>query len=256
VLSDSFAGIGSAKFLQDEGYTRVANLYENSESPESNARTMQTAFEAVGGTVVANVAFNPGQTSYQAELQQVFVLLSAGAESAATIMREWYRGNYGGKWLLGSDLGASEVVAQIGEDVMVGQYGQTAGEDVESPSYQRFLENWTAKTGQNTIAPFASNLYDSFILEALAIQIAGEATGVAINDHMREVTTGDVQCISYEACLAELNKGNTIQYMGVSGPLQFNQYNNVTAPWVILAAEGEAWVVFKFYSADNFSLGD
>jgi branched-chain amino acid transport system substrate-binding protein len=96
-LSDSFCGIGTAKFFQDQGYTKVANMYENSESPQSNAVTMQKAFEAAGGTVVANVAYNPGQASYQAELAKVFeakpeiVLLSAGADSATTIMREWYR---------------------------------------------------------------------------------------------------------------------------------------------------------------------
>jgi len=259
-LSDSFAGVGTAKFLKDQGYTKAANLYENSESPQSNAVTMQKAFEAAGGTVVANVAYNPGQASYQAELATVFaakpeiVLLSAGADSATTIMREWYRGNYGGKWILGSDLGANEVVAGIGADVMAGQFGQTGADDTSSPSYQRFLDLWKQKTGQATIAPYASALYDSFILEALAIQIGGAATGEAINANMKKVTTGSVQCISYETCKAELAKGNTIRYMGVSGPLQFNKYNNVVAPWVILQAEGDHWVTFKFYTADNFVL--
>lgn len=261
-LSDSFCGIGTAKFLIDEGFKTAANLYENSESPQSNAVTMQNAFEAAGGKVVANVAFNPGQTSYQAELAKVFeakpeiVLLSAGADSAANIMREWYRGNYGGKWILGSDLGANEVVAQIGADVMVGQFGQTGADDVNSPSYKRFLELWKTKTGQESIAPYASALYDSFIIEALAMQIGGAATGEAINANLKAVTTGENQCISYADCMALLKEGKTIQYMGVSGPLQFNSHNNVTAPWVILQAEGDHWKTYKFYTADNFKLGD
>ncbi len=259
-LSDSFAGVGTAKFLVDQGFKTAANLYENSESPQSNAVTMQKAFEAAGGKVVANVAFNPGQASYQAELAKVFenkpeiVLLSAGADSATTIMREWYRGNYGGKWILGSDLGANEVVAGIGADVMVGQFGQTGADDVNSPSYQRYLELWKAKTGQESIAPFSSALYDAFILEALAIQIGGAATGEAINANMKKVTTGDTQCLSFADCMAALKEGKTIRYMGVSGPLQFNKYNNVVAPWVILQAEGEGWKTFKFYTADNFTL--
>ncbi len=259
-LSDSFCGVGTAKFLKDQGFTKAANMYENSESPQSNAVTMQKAFEAAGGTVVANVAFNPGQASYQAELAKVFaakpeiVLLSAGADSATSIMREWYRGNYGGKWILGSDLGANEVVAGIGADVMAGQYGQTGADDVESPSYQRFLQLWKTKTGQETIAPYASALYDTFIVEALAIQIGGKATGEAINANMKKVTTGETQCVSFEDCLKALKDGKTIRYMGVSGPLQFNKTNNVTAPWVILQAEGDHWKTFKFYKADNFVL--
>jgi branched-chain amino acid transport system substrate-binding protein len=259
-LSDSFGGVATAKFLQDQGFTKVANMYENSESPQSNAVTMQKAFEAAGGTVVANVAYNPGQASYQAELAKVFenkpeiVLLSAGADSATTIMREWYRGNYGGKWILGSDLGANEVVAGIGADVMVGQFGQTGADDVNSPSYKRYQELWKAKTGQDSIAPYSSPLYDAFILEALAIEIGGEATGEAINANMKKVTTGDTQCLSFAECQKALREGKTIRYVGVSGPLQFNKYNNVVAPWVILQAEGEGWKTFKFYTADNFVL--
>jgi ABC-type branched-subunit amino acid transport system substrate-binding protein len=259
VLSDSFAGIGSAKFLTDMGFKTAANLYENSESPQSNAVTMKREYEKMGGKVVVDVAFNPGQSSYQAELKKVFdakpeiVLLAAGQDSGATILKEWYRGNYGGQWLLGSDLAASEFVAQVGEETMKGMYGQTSGDDVGSLSFKRYEELWKQKTGQ-AVAPWASNLYDSFILEALAIEIGGAATGEAINANMKKVTTGEVKCISYEECVKALREGKTIAYQGVSGPLQFNKYNNVVAPYTMLITEGDHWKVFKFYSADNFKL--
>ncbi len=261
-LSDSFAGIATAKFLIDQGYKTAANMYENSESPQSNAVTMKKAFEAAGGKVVADVAYNPGQASYQAELAKVFenkpeiVLLSAGTDSATTIMREWYRGNYGGKWILGSDLGANEVVSGIGADIMAGQYGQAGADDVNSPSYKRYQELWKAATGSDTVAPYSSPLYDAFILEALAIAIGGKADGETINANMKKVATGETQCLSYAECLAAVKAGKTIRYMGVSGPLQFNKYNNVVAPWSILIAEGDGWKVFKFYTADNFTLPD
>jgi len=259
-LSDSFAGVATAKFLLDQGYKTAANMYENSESPQSNAVTMKIAFEAAGGKVVADVAYNPGQASYQAELAKVFenkpeiVLLSAGTDSATTIMREWYRGNYGGKVILGSDLGANEVVSGIGADIMAGVFGQAGADDVNSPSYKRYQELWKAKTGSDTVAPYSSPLYDAFILEALAIEIGGNATGEAINANMKKVTTGEVQCLSFAECVKAIREGKTIQYMGVSGPLQFNKYNNVVAPWSILQAEGNGWKIFKFYTADNFTL--
>jgi branched-chain amino acid transport system substrate-binding protein len=145
-------------------------------------------------------------------------------------------------------------VAGIGADVMAGQFGQTGADDVNSPSYKRYQELWKAKTGSDAIAPYSSPLYDAFIIEALAIEIGGEATGEAINANMKKVTTGEVQCLSFEECVKALREGKTIQYMGVSGPLQFNKYNNVVAPWVILQAEGEGWKTFKFYTADNFVL--
>ncbi|HEX9117062.1 MAG TPA: ABC transporter substrate-binding protein, partial [Anaerolineae bacterium] len=134
VLSDSFAGVGSAKFAKDMGFTKVANLYENGESPQSAAATMKREFEKMGGTIVADVAFNPGQSSYQAELNKVFaakpemVHLAAGQEASAIILKEWYRGNYGGVWLTGNDLAASEFVAQVGPEIMKGIYGQAPGD--------------------------------------------------------------------------------------------------------------------------------
>jgi branched-chain amino acid transport system substrate-binding protein len=169
-------------------------------------------------------------------------------------MREWYRGNYGGKWILGSDLGANEVVSGIGADIMAGQFGQAGADDVNSPAYKRYLGLWKAQTGSDTVAPYSSPLYDSFILEALAIEIGGKATGEAINANMKKVTTGEVKCLSFAECLSAIRAGKTIQYMGVSGPLQFNKYNNVVAPWSILQAEGNGWKIFKFYTADNFVL--
>ncbi len=255
VLSDSFAGVGSAKFAKDMGFTRVANMYENGESPQSAAMTMKREFEKMGGVVVADVAFNPGQSSYQAELNKVFaakpelVHLAAGQEASAVILKEWYRGNYGGQWLTGNDLAASEFVAQVGAEIMKGIYGQAPGDDVNTQAYKRYLELWKKKTGKDLVAPYSSNMYDSFILEALAIEIGGKATGEAINANMKKVTTGEVQCWGFEECAKALRSGKTIQYMGVSGPLQFNDYNNVIAPYAILITENDHWKVFKFYTA-------
>lgn len=257
VLSDSFAGVGSAKFAKDMGFTKVANMYENGKSPQSAALTMKREFEKMGGTIVADVAFNPGQSSYQAELNKVFaakpelVHLAAGQEASAVILKEWYRGNYGGQWLTGNDLAASEFVAQVGPEIMKGIYGQAPGDDVSTAAYKRYLELWKKKTGTDLVAPYSSNMYNSFILEALAIEIGGKATGEAINANMKKVTTGEVQCLGFEECVKALRSGKTIQYMGVSGPLQFDQYNNVIAPYAILIAEGDHWKVFKFYSADQ-----
>lgn len=257
VLSDSFAGVGSAKFAKDMGFTKVANMYENGESPQSAAATMKKEFEKMGGTIVADVSFNPGQSSYQAELNKVFaakpelVHLAAGQEASAVILKEWYRGNYGGQWLTGNDLAASEFVAQVGPEIMKGIYGQAPGDDVNTEAYKRYLELWKKKTGKDLVAPYSSNMYNSFMLEALAIEIGGAATGDAINTSMKKVTTGEVQCWGFEECVKALRSGKTIQYMGVSGPLQFNEYNNVIAPYAILIAEGDHWKVFKFYSADE-----
>ncbi|HEX7974315.1 MAG TPA: hypothetical protein VF498_07895, partial [Anaerolineales bacterium] len=97
----------------------------------------------------------------------------------------------------------------------------------------------------------SSNMYDSFIMEALAIEIGGKATGEAINASMSKVTTGSVQCTGYEECVKALRSGKTIQYMGVSGPLQFNKYNNVIAPYAILITDNDHWKVFKFYPASE-----
>ncbi len=258
VASDSFGGVATAKFLADQGFKKAAVLYENDESPESTAKSMSEEFKKLGGQIVASVAFNPGQTSFQAELKKTFdpkpevVLLSTGAEAGAAVLKEWYRGGYGGKWFLGADLPTDEFVKQVGPSVMQGMYGQIPGDDTESPSYKRFAKIWKEKTGKDEVPSFATNMYDAFILQGLAIEAGKAATGEAIAANIRQVSGGQGKTVtSFEEGIAELRKGNKINYEGASGPVDLDEHGNVAAGYSIVQVKGDKWGPVKFYSGQD-----
>ncbi|MDF2826141.1 MAG: amino acid transporter, partial [Mycobacterium sp.] len=109
--SDSDGGTIAAQFARDEGVKRVAIMAQNTEGMSEPADIFKKVFEeGAGGEIVADVRFNPGRSSYQAELAQAFdaqpdaVYLAAGHEAGSVILREWQRRGYGGKFFVSPDL--------------------------------------------------------------------------------------------------------------------------------------------------------
>ena len=68
---------------------------------------------------------------------------------------------------------------------------------------------------------YAPEAYDATIIIALAAQAAGNDSGRAIGDTLKQVTADGEKC-TYADCLALLNDGKDIDYDGQSGPIDLN----------------------------------
>lgn len=91
------------------------------------------------------------------------------------------------------------------------------------------------------------------ILFALAMQAAGEATGEDINKKMADVANPSGTVVkTFAEGVAELKKGNQINYEGASGPVDFDQYGNVSGSFAGWVAKSGKWEEFKFYPAGAF----
>ncbi|MGH3993084.1 MAG: ABC transporter substrate-binding protein, partial [Pseudonocardiaceae bacterium] len=71
VASDDSDGLAIARFLGEQNASNVGLLVQNEESTLSPAETFRSSFEEAGGSIVANVTFNPDQSSYRAEVAKV-----------------------------------------------------------------------------------------------------------------------------------------------------------------------------------------
>jgi branched-chain amino acid transport system substrate-binding protein len=69
--SDSFSGIVAAQILWDHGYKEIGLLHQNDEGRNSIAKAITYAYEKLGGKIIVDVPFTPGQSTYSAELQKV-----------------------------------------------------------------------------------------------------------------------------------------------------------------------------------------
>jgi branched-chain amino acid transport system substrate-binding protein len=194
--------------------------------------------EGTGGEVVADVRFNPGRSSYQAELAQAFaanpeaVYLAAGHEAASVIFREWQRRGYGGQFFVSPDLVTPPIGSLMPELEDGVAIGAIAAYDTDSPAYKSFAERFKAKTGTEPAAGvYDANQYDEYIALALAITKANSTDGQAIAAAIPEVLNpGGTVVHSYAEGIKELEAGNEINYQGASGTLDLDENNNLAAP--------------------------
>ena len=257
--SDNFDGIATAKMLIDGGFKTVAILYENDESRLSISDTVAKEFERQGGKVLTKVSYAPNQNSYVSELKQVFATkpdvfyLAGGQESAPTIIKEWKERDYGSQLFICPELCVPDVLKVIGGEILEGVLSEIPVADSTTPEAKRFAEIWQKIMGVPSSGVFEANSYDGIVVMALAMEIGGEATGKAISDHYRETSdlTG-VKVATFADGLAEIKKGNKINYEGASGSLDFNKYGNVRGAYTEFQVKNGKWEQIRFYPESTF----
>jgi branched-chain amino acid transport system substrate-binding protein len=69
---------------------------------------------------------------------------------------------------------------------------------------------------------YGPQAYDATILSALAAIAAGSDSGEAIASQIINVSKDGTKCTTFEECAGLLDKGEDIDYDGVSGPVDMN----------------------------------
>jgi ABC-type branched-subunit amino acid transport system substrate-binding protein len=260
VASDSFDGRVAARVLyEDYGIRKLAMLYENDEGRKSIADVTREAFLDLGGEIVEDVAFAPKQSTYSAELKKVAdaspeaVWLGAGQESAVILFKDASQRDYQWQWMVSSDIAVPEMFDLVGADVLEGTLTETPSSDTTEPRVQEWNAAFLDKFGVEGTGAFQSNSYDQIIILALALEAAGEASGEGINAHYKEIASPPGEMVyTFEEGAKLLAEGKEINYEGISGPLDFDEYGNVAGSYVSMIAENGEWTEVKFYPASDF----
>lgn len=257
---DSLDGMTVAKNFVTQGYDRIAIMRENTDSAESTSRWLTQHFKASGGEVVETVAFNAGQSSYLAEVRRAFqkkpqaVFLAASAESAVPILREWKRLKLGGTWSLISELTNDAFVKEVGAEILEGSFGQLSLSADDSPAGKEFVRLLKEEYGEDGTAlagaPGAAQGYDAAVVAALAMVAGGAATGTAIDENLHRVANAPgVKVTSFADGKRELEAGNEIDYVGASGPLEFNDSNTAAPDYGVFQVKDGTFVPIARYTA-------
>jgi branched-chain amino acid transport system substrate-binding protein len=237
--SDSDGGLIAAQFARDEGYEKVAMLVQKTEGASAPANVFKSTFEEkVGGTVTADVRFDPGKPTFQTELQQVYagepeaVYVGAGFEAGTVIFQEWERRGYGGNFFVSPDLVVPEISSLT--PALQGGVARAAipAYDQSSPAYESFAERYEAEAGEAPSAGlYEANQYDQYIALALAIVAADSLEGPDIAAAVPDVLNpGGTVVYSFEDGVKELEAGNEIDYHGASSSLDLNEFGNLASP--------------------------
>ncbi|MEW5721486.1 MAG: ABC transporter substrate-binding protein [Thermodesulfobacteriota bacterium] len=251
---DFFEGYVAAQFMKDMGWKSAGLIALNDEDTLSIANAFKKQYAKGDFKIVADVLINPDQTTYRTASTQVLnakpdgVFFAISVDTLKIVYREMYEMGINFKTVLSANALQPSTIELLGEAIE-GAYGESPANALKSPAYEIFEKMYAAHMADKTVSWFTPNAYDAMNIYALAIEAAKEASGKAISKFIREVANPPgVEVYSYEQGVAELRKGNQINYEGASGPCDFDEFGNIVGNSRIEQAQGGKWVEVKFYS--------
>jgi len=268
--ADDVAGAAMALYAKSKGYLRAAAVFGTDIGSQSIVPTLQKGYSALGGQMVLNQKIAAGQTSYQPEVEQLIaakpqvIFTEAAPQSDATFLDELQQLGH-----LIPVIASSATVEPQWYTAVSGAIGKPAlskyyaAEEpyapASGPSWQAYNKALVATPGvtkpasQWTDDPYSMVDYDGFIVMALAANAAKSTSPAVYNAFIPKVTTaGGVVVHSYADGVAALKAGKTIDYVGATGLIVFNQYHNSTGGFEIAGwqPDGNNPLLTQYTAAD------
>lgn len=242
ITSDALQGTAAAKYAIDQGLKKLAIVHVNNDFGVNMVREFTTAFEKLGGTITSTTAYNEKQASYSSEASAAMagdpeaLYLVSYPVDGATIARAWISGGGPAKFLLNDGMNAQEFIDAVGAQYLNEAYGTSSGTS-QTASTDYFYSNYEAFSGGiKPDAPAADRSYDAGAIVALAIAKAGSGDAAAIKAAIPQVVAHDGEKIfagkdEFAKALQLMKEGKPIKYEGVIGPVNFDEYGDITGPF-------------------------
>lgn len=236
-ISDAAQGKILADLAREQGFTSACVMYTNDAYGQGLTEAFVEAFQALGGTVTAQVPHEREQASYASELQQctqgnpdVLVAVSF-PESAGVYLREAIEQNLVENFLFVDGTKSGDMFARLGWERFEGMFGTEPGA-LDTEAGKAFDERYRAEYGELPALPFLRQTYDAVYAIALAAQKAGSNDPTAIRDALREVTSAPGVKITpgpdgWKAALEALANGEDVDLDGTSSNLEFDENGDI-----------------------------
>ncbi|WP_311029712.1 ABC transporter substrate-binding protein [Mesorhizobium koreense] len=270
VPSDSLGGRAIARAATDSKYlgggktwAKPALMVGKSPAMVSFEAPVQKSFSKYGTEVAETVEYSPDKPSYRSEVQQVTsaqpdgIVLVGTPEDSARIMTNAFQSGYQGGWFVTQDQTNDDFIKLAGAELVEGIYGLEEVASAESADRNRVFEEAYKAYSGNPVKIFGTNTYDAMNVIALAMERAqvhgGEITRATIADNIRKVANpgdGKVVVTDYASGKKALEDGKEINYQGLVGPIDFDEYGNITAPFGIRQVKDGKWTTVATVPAE------
>lgn len=242
ITSDALQGTAAAKYAIDQGLKELAIIHVNNDFGVNMVAEFRRAYEALGGKISNSVPYNPSQPSYAPEVTNAMrgnppaLYLVSYPGDGTSIARTWLQQGGAQTFLLNDGMNSADFIRDVGPRFLNNAFGTSSG-TVRTPSTEYFARAYPAMSGGfDAGAPAADRAYDAAAILGLAIAKAGKAESTAIKDAIREVTGPGGETIhagaaEFRKALQLLREGKRISYVGVIGPVAFDQYGDITGPF-------------------------
>ena len=242
--SDNLLGVAMAYYANNKGYTKAALVFGSNESAQTLKAPVVDAFKRHGGTIVADINLVPDQSSYRSEIEQLYaanpqvVFTQVDAQTGATLFSEIKELKGLGLPFIGTDVTASSdfikaITPATAQKVLTSLQGTSTGGQATT----EFTQLYKTKFGATPVE-LADYGYDGMNVLALAVDAAGSLNGDAVGAKMRTVADPPGTMVyDYKTGYTALKAGTKINYEGASGPMDFNDHNNVTGDFDAVSSD-------------------
>jgi ABC-type branched-subunit amino acid transport system substrate-binding protein len=229
--SDVLQGAVLSNTVIEDGKTNVAILARQDSYGEALARETEKGIKAGGGTVVTKQLYSADATNFTAEVNKV-----AASKPDAVILISFDETKKLIPQLIAKGVGPADVQtyfvdgnladysADFPKGTLKGVKGTAPGAELTSDFKARLLKT-DPKLKDFTYGPES---YDAVTLTALAAIEAKTDDPTTFAPHIISVSKDGTECSTFKDCAALLNKGEDIDYQGVSGPVDFNDSGSPT----------------------------
>jgi branched-chain amino acid transport system substrate-binding protein len=177
-----------------------------------------------------SVIYEATKTSYRSEVDQImreqpnFIFLGGYTPDTSVLLRDIFRADYRGKMLAPAYSVNQQLVDALPAEATEGVYNYEPWSAAESNAYARVKQI----VNRPEVDPYTAQTYDHANLVTLAIQAAGEASGVHIRDNVRKISQGGGDRVDWAVDgLRLLREGKKIDYTGASGDCDFADNGDV-----------------------------
>ncbi len=256
VSSDLVMGTGMVYEAQKRKYKKAALFFGDDESAQSVRGVIVPACKAAGIEIVGDITFTQRQTSYRSELMTAFknkpqvIFFEADPQSGAVIFKQWAELKLGGDWI-----GTDFVNDQFLQATWPSSKTVGAVQPAAKPSarYEPFLKEVEKRRGKPGVPVFTVNSYDAINILALAIEAGKKVDGDTVADNIRKVSNPPgTKVYTFAEGAKLLRDGKKIDYEGLAGPQNFDEYGNVVTSLVVLKIEDNQRKAIGYLDENDF----
>lgn len=246
----SVYGQALARAALHQGWRTAAILAEDAPGPRDLAAGFAEWYGSWGGRAAKTVtvaAAEPegGAAGYREAVAAVLrdpvdvaVLLASPARTTA-LLEAWAGTGVPQYWLLPAEAVEPAALERLGAERW--GYLRAAGvfPDVQGAAYRRTEPEYSGHTGEAWLEnPFAAQVYDQLVVLALAMEACGCRDAAGLAQAIRRVAGPPGVLVHGPADgLDLLRKGRSVDYEGVSGPLDFDRRGDVLVAFALFAVE-------------------
>ena len=238
--SEAMQGIALAKAALSKNYGSIAIIARDDSYGMAVAGSLRANFEDLGGIVTDVFLYPPDITDFTP------LIVAASEDNPDAISLITYEEGIGlitqmaTVGMTNFDLlsGAFkhqhvwvQLCATVGPEVLEDKVGVAWSSIITDAGAKQFINDYRESYGEDPTI-YAANAYDTVMAIALAIARAGEVSGVAVRDNLRAIANppGEVIThIEFDQAFSLLDQGVEINYEGVSGPVDFDEWGDMAS---------------------------